>query len=187
MARDEPKIEGTRCNPCPICICPCWPRYNWSFGNDDNQCDFWCCTAFCGNLCEVSLCVFISGNATGYPHQKDRKTAIFPCTVMSAALTPKVRDHEFAAHHCVCCRGDDSDEAWYCLPYVDYGGKSHGNQCACCNYDHPAYASSRKRWEEWRVEAETAAAKARKKAQTGAQAEPGGADESVGRGEGGTQ
>ena len=143
----QPYFAGRHCNPCPICICPCWPRCNWSIGADDNQCDCWLGTCFCGNLFEASLCVIISEEKLGYPHELYRGSAC--CSVVSSLTHPEYYDEEFAAHHCFCCREDDGDDACYCHPYTNYSGDEQRAYCGCFSYGSPEYKQYRADWQEW--------------------------------------
>ena len=144
----QPYFAGRHCNPCPVCICPCWPRWNLiSIGGDDKQCDCWLGTCFCGNLFEASLCVITSKENLGYPHELYRDSTC--CSVVSSLTHPEYNDEEFAASHCFCCREDDEDDACYCHPYTNYKGKEQLAYCSFFSYESPEYKQYRADWQEW--------------------------------------
>lgn len=143
----QPYFAGRHCNPCPVCICPCWPRWNSSIGADDDQCDCWLGTCFCGNLFEASLCVCLENSSLGYPHELYRDSTC--CSVVSSLTHPEYNDEEFAASHCFCCREDDEDDACYCHPYTNYKGKEQLAYCSFFSYESPEYKQYRADWQEW--------------------------------------
>ena len=93
------------------------------------------------------MCLITGPIRLDYPHELYRDSTC--CSVVSSLTHPEYNDEEFAASHCFCCREDDGDNAYYCHPYTDYGGKEQLAYCSFFSYESPEYKQYRADWQEW--------------------------------------
>ena len=127
-------VGGRTCNPCPICICPCWCRHTCDImgADDGDQCDFWLFPIFCGNFCEFSLCTYFNNeNMPGYPNVLQRGSTCYP-TIISKVTDVEWKNQDFAAHHFSCCHDETENNS------------EQTNQCFCQPYTTTIYANGRR-------------------------------------------